>query len=143
MSNAKMKKLIDGLNNDLAEELGTIVRYIQQAAEARGALGHELRELLTKEVADEIGHAQYLADKISILGGTPTIQPAAFEEATDAARMLEIDLKKEREAVAGYIERCKQAEAAGEVGLKVDLENFIADETRHAEELERLKTHPV
>lgn len=143
MSEAKKKKLIEGLNNDLAEELGTIVRYIQQAAQARGALGHELRELLMKEVGDEIRHAQYLADKISILGGTPTVQPAAFEETTDSAKMLEIDLKKEREAVVGYIERCKQAEAVGDVGLKVDLEDFIADETRHAEELLRLKHHPV
>ncbi len=142
MSEFNKKELIDGLNQDLAEELGTIVRYIQQAAEARGALGHELRELLMKEVADEIRHAQFLADKISILGGTPTVQPAPFEETTDSARMLEIDLQKEWDAVAGYMERCQQAEAVGEIGLKVDLENFIADETRHAEELLRLRTHP-
>jgi bacterioferritin len=135
------KELIEGLNRDLAEELGTIVRYIQQAARARGALGHELRELLKQEVADEVRHAQYLADKISILGGVPTVQPAAFEETDDPVRMIEIDLEKEREAVEGYTERCRQAEAAGEIGLKVDLEQFIADETRHAEELERLRTH--
>ena len=141
MSETKKKELIEGLNRDLAEELGTIVRYVQQAAQARGALGHELRELLLREVADEVRHAQFLADKISILGGVPTVQPAAFEETTDARRMVEIDIAKEKEAVASYVARCKQAEEAGEVGLKIDLENFIADETRHAEELERLKSH--
>lgn len=139
MKNNK-RQLIEGLNHDLAEELGTIVRYIRQAAEARGPLGHELRELLKKEVGDEVRHAQYLADKISILGGSPTTEPSRFEEASDAVRMLDVDLEKERSAVAGYIERCRQAEEAGEVGLRIDLEVFIADETRHAEELERLKS---
>ncbi|MFQ5894186.1 MAG: ferritin-like domain-containing protein [Nitrospinota bacterium] len=141
MSERNKEALIEGLNRDLAEELGTIVRYIQQAARARGALGHELRELLLKEVADEVRHAQYLADKIAILGGVPTVETAPFKETADAARMIEIDLVKEREAVVAYTERCRQAEAVGEIGLKVDLEGFIADETRHAEELERLRGH--
>ena len=34
--------------------------------------------------------------------------------------------------------RIGQAEAAGEIGLKVNLENQVADETRHKEEIERI-----
>ena len=33
-------ELIEGLNRDLAQELGTICRYIQQAALAKGVIGH-------------------------------------------------------------------------------------------------------
>jgi bacterioferritin len=37
-----------------------------------------------------------------------------------------------------YNGRIRQAEAFGDLGLKVALENQIADETRHKEELERI-----
>jgi bacterioferritin len=37
-----------------------------------------------------------------------------------------------------YDQRIRQAEAFGDIGLKVDLENQVADETRHKEELERI-----
>lgn len=37
-----------------------------------------------------------------------------------------------------YSLRLGQAEVCGDIGLKVNLENQIADETRHKEELERI-----
>jgi hypothetical protein len=37
-----------------------------------------------------------------------------------------------------YNGRIRQAEEFGDLGLKVALENQIADETRHKEELERI-----
>jgi bacterioferritin len=131
-------KLIEGLNRDLADELGTICRYIQQAALARGMFGHEVREFVKTEVADEVNHALFLADKIVALGGTPAVKPAAFKELTDPREMLEHDLELERRAIGQYAERAGQAEAAGEVGLKVRLEEILADETDHAEEIVRL-----
>ncbi len=72
MANEAKEKLIAGLNDDLALELAGIVRSVYQASTAGGLLGHELRELLQKELPVELQHAQFLADKIAILGGTPT-----------------------------------------------------------------------
>ena len=132
------KKLIEGLNRDLADELGTICRYIQQAAMATGMTGHEVREFVKAEVADEVNHALFLADKIVALGGTPAVKPAAFKELRDPTAMLKHDLELERQAIKNYAERAQQAEAAGEIGLKVRLEEIIADETDHAEEIVRL-----
>ncbi|MBI3468396.1 MAG: ferritin-like domain-containing protein, partial [Planctomycetes bacterium] len=43
-------------------------------------------------------------------------------------------------AIADYEERLSQAEAYGDVGLRVDLENQISDETRHKEEVEQILT---
>ncbi len=51
--------------------------------------------------------------------------------------MLEHALAAEERAIAGYGERVRQAEGFGDVGLKVALENLVADETRHKEETER------
>jgi len=44
------------------------------------------------------------------------------------------------QAIADYRIRIEQAEAFGDIGLKVALENQIADETRHKEEMERILT---
>ena len=52
--------------------------------------------------------------------------------------MLEAILTAEREAVAGYTERAQQAEAFGDKGLAVQLEDMIRDESQHAEETERI-----
>ena len=133
-----MKKLVEGLNRDLADELGTVCRYIQQAAMAVGFTGHEVREFVQAEVTDEVKHALFVADKIVALGGKPEVKPAAFKELTDPKAMLEHDLELERQAIKNYIERTRQAEEVGEIGLKVHLENMIADETDHAEGIVRL-----
>jgi len=59
--------LINGLNEDLNLELEAILRSVYHAAAGRGMLGHELRELLKKELPSELDHATFLADKIVAL----------------------------------------------------------------------------
>jgi len=132
------KKLIDGLNEDLSKELGAAIRYMYQTAKAEGFNGEELREILRPDINEEIAHATYLMDKIVALGGIPTTKAADFEKHTDVKAMLEYDLKMEREDIENYKKRVEQADAVGEVGLKVKLEDIIAEETDHAEQIERI-----
>lgn len=47
-------------------------------------------------------------------------------------------LKAEKEAIAGYTQRIKDAEEFGDIGLKVQLEDQIRDETTHKEAVEML-----
>jgi bacterioferritin len=131
-------KLIQGLNRDLADELGTFCRYIQQAAMAQGLFGHEVREFAKAEVADEVNHALFLAEKFLALGGTPRMMPAGFKELKDPKLMLERDLELERQAIQNYTQRATEAEAAHEIGLRVRLEEILADKTEHAEDIVRL-----
>jgi bacterioferritin len=70
--------LISGLNEDLAAEWGTIMRYTYQASKSFGVLGTELREMFGREVQDELGHATFLTDVIVDLGGNPTTTPKTF-----------------------------------------------------------------
>src|SRR5437868_6162037 len=67
--------LIEGLNHDLAGEYQAIITYTHFAAKLTGPYRKELRGLFQAEAADEQGHAQFLADKITVLGGEPTTQP--------------------------------------------------------------------
>ncbi|HZZ81858.1 MAG TPA: ferritin-like domain-containing protein [Gemmataceae bacterium] len=129
--------LIDGLNRDLAGEYQAILTYTHFAAKLTGPYRKELRALFQGEVTDELGHAQFLADKIASLGGEPKAEPRPVPPAKTPREMLEQALALEKQAIMDYDERIQQAEAFGDIGLKVNLENQVADETRHKEEIER------
>ncbi|MBI4548805.1 MAG: ferritin-like domain-containing protein [Ignavibacteriae bacterium] len=135
---ADRKKLIEGLNQDLANELGASILYLYQTSTATGYDGEELREFLRPEINGELQHAIFLADKIVALGGKPTTTPTQYKSPKDVKGMLKYDQKLEREAIENYRMRAMQAEEAGEIGLKVKLEEIIVDETAHAEQIERI-----
>jgi bacterioferritin len=132
------QSLIDGLNHDLAGEYQAIVMYTHYSAKLTGPYRRELRSLFQAEIPDEQGHAQFLADKIANLGGEPTTKPRPVPHADKPREMLEHALAAEKQAISDYEERIRQAEALGEVGLKVNLESQVSDETRHKEEIERI-----
>jgi bacterioferritin len=130
--------LIRHLNSDLAGELQAIVMYIQYSALLRGLYRSELRKLFSSAIPDEIGHATRLADKIAILGGTPTTISRPVPRATGAYQILRNILEVEQRAINEYSERSVEAAAFGEIALKVELENIIVDETRHRDDIERI-----
>jgi bacterioferritin len=132
------QRLIDGLNGDLNRELEAVLRYLYHSATATSLLGHELREILKADLVGELNHAVFLADKIAALGGEVKIQPTMPKKVRTAKQMLEEDVAAERSVVASYTERIKQAEEFGDKGLVIRLEDMLAEETDHAEELERL-----
>lgn len=141
---SQSKALIDGLNQDLAGELGAIVQYLTYASKVSGPFRPQLADFFLKEIADEQGHASYLANKVVALGGEPTTTARPVPKARTNREMLQAVLAAERQAIEDYTARLAQAEKAGDIGLRVQLENQIADETGHAEETERmLKDWPV
>src|SRR5262249_48771318 len=112
------RQLIDGLNEDLAAEWGTIMRYTFQSAKALGLRGAELREILLREIPDELGHARYLTDVISDMGGEPSMKPREWERITELKPMLEMDLKMELGDVENYTKHSRMAEDLGLTELK-------------------------
>lgn len=137
-STVSKDRLIQGLNEDLAAEWGTIIRYTYQAGKAVGLMGEELRELLEEEIADELGHAKFLTDVIIDLGGEPTTAPKEFDKPKDLKSMLELDLEMELHDVEEYRKHSELAEELGEMELQVQLEEMAADEAGHARELRRI-----
>lgn len=127
-------ELIEALNQDLAGELQAIAMYITYSAMVTGPHRPALRQFFQSEIADETGHAQFLADKIASLGGQPTTVAKPVPPAVDAKSMLENVAAAEREAIGGYKARAEEAAAAGEKGLAIHLETMVEDETGHYEE---------
>lgn len=130
--------LIDALNDDLAGELQAIIQYLTYSAKVTGPWRPQLVTFMQTELQDELLHAQFLADKISALGGNPRTTPKPVPNADRPREMLEAILVAEREAGRNYTERAKQADAFGDKGLAVQLEDMIRDETSHAEETAKL-----
>jgi len=136
--NQDTQKLIDGLNVDLAHEYGAAIQYSYSAAVVSGLYRSALKPFFEKEITDELGHAMYLSEKIKALGGTPTTESAEVPQPTEVRDLLEAALKAEKETIVRYEERKKQAADLKLTELVVELEDMIADETHHKEEIERL-----
>lgn len=132
------QQLIDGLNADLAGELQAVIMYTVYSAQVKGPYRPQLVQFMQAEIADELLHARFLADKIVSLGGTPITTPRAVPAAASAKEMLENILKAEEQAVRDYSLRSEQARSLGELGLSVQLETMVQDETEHYEETKKL-----
>ena len=130
--------LIDGLNEDLAAELGTIVRYNYQASKCFGPGGIELREMFEDEIKDETGHARFLSDVIVDLGGEPTVSPKPFDKPTDIRAAIELDVRLEQQDAVTYMKHADMAGQLGLIDLRLKLEEIAAEESAHARVLQRL-----
>jgi bacterioferritin len=133
-----VQELIDGLNEDLAAEYQAIVMYRTYASLVTGPMRQELRAFFESEIPDELSHAAFLADKVVALGGTPAIRVADIEIARDNRSMLENALQAEVETIERYTRRLQQAEGAGEIAIKVQLEDLIVDESNHRDDIRRM-----
>ena len=133
-----VKELIEGLNEDLAGEYSAIIMYNHNAATVSGIYRQVLKPFFESEISDEQGHALYLAEKIKTLGGTPTTIPLPVKQVEDVREMLEEARKSEYETIKRYEKRKEQAAKLNMTELVVKLEDMIADETNHMEELDRL-----
>jgi len=130
--------LIKNLNADLAGELGAIIQYLTYAAKATGPYRPQLSAFFLQEVADEQMHAQYLANKIVALGGEPTTVPRPVPEAKNNREMVKAVLDAEMQATKDYAQRAEEARELGDIGLCVQLEDMVRDESGHSEETERI-----
>jgi len=134
----KTDDLLRGLNEDLRGEFQAVIMYRLYASMVQGPYRQELRSFFASEIPEELAHAQILADKVSALGGTPVAEAGPVQVTKDAKQMLENALKAEIETIERYVERRKQAEDAGEHGLAVQIDDIIADETHHRDELKQI-----
>ena len=119
--------LIRGLNEDLAGELGAIIRYTYHAGQAKGPQSETLRRLFRDGAADELEHAAFLTDIIVSLGGEPTTTPSAFAKPDSLPAMLTVDLSIARANVDRYREHSVLAAQLDDVELEFELEEIAAD----------------
>ena len=130
--------LITKLNEQLNREVSTFLRYMRQGAAIKGEQHETVRSMYLAEVADEVGHAQFLTNQIATLGGTPQLQPDLGPHPDQVAEMLRADIAAEAEDVKNYAALAKLAEEAGLYALKQTMEDQATDEDNHRQKMERM-----
>jgi len=160
------QRILDALNSARSRELAVIIQYMEHHYVAAGTVGlpSVVRQttgdiwvrargsglaakvipapdavVTLKSVAKiEMLHAQSFANRVTALGGVPTVTPGERCKASSVREMLELDLAAEDEAVTlytDYVELCRQQEDAESATL---FEKTLADERAHATTFRRL-----
>ena len=132
------QELVTGLNDQLNREVTTFLRYMLSAASIKGAQWENVRTMYQQEVTEEVGHAQYLAEQIVMLGGVPKLQPDLTPPPSDVREMLTKDIREEQTDVKNYTRLAGLAEQEGLFALKMKMEEQAADEDNHRQEMQRL-----
>lgn len=129
--NVTREELIGLLNEDLAREYQAIIAYVVYSKMIKGAAFTDIARELEKHAAEELDHALKIAGQIDYLGGTPVVVPKPVKVSEKAEDMLRFDLENERQTVANYRARIRQAEALGEFALSETLRAIILQEQEH------------
>ncbi len=130
-------ELIENLNKALSLELSGVIQYTQHSFLITGIEREVYRRFFRGQAEEAQGHVEMLGDKIVALGGIPTVEPAMIRQATDLTEMLKQDLELERDAMAAYMEAWSSCDDQ-DLPTKFLLEEQIAEEQKHIEELEKL-----
>jgi bacterioferritin len=132
------KKVIEELNTLMNYELAGALRYLHHSFMVFGVRRIPIVEHLRKEAGESLGHATKLGEKITALGGTPTVSvtESLSGKKKSLERILEESLKHERDAVKKYSELLKLVE--DDVVLDAFVRDFVAEEQSHVEEVEKM-----
>jgi bacterioferritin len=111
MSDARTQQIIDELVVAYWAEIETVQNYLANSSNLDGVRAEEIKKSLAADITEEIGHAQQLAGRIRVLGGTvpgskqfkatqDTLQPPA--DSTDVVSVIKGVMDAEEGAIAQY-----------------------------------------
>jgi bacterioferritin len=129
-------ELIEDLNRALSYELAATIQYTQHSFLITGVEREVYRKFFRDQAEEAHEHTYAVGDKIVALGGVPTVEPAMIQQAVELKEMLRQDLELERAALAAYMTAWESA--ANHKPTQFWLEERIAEEQLHVEELEKL-----
>lgn len=130
------------LNAALATEWVCVLRYRRHHFTAKGISSPSIADEFMVHAEEEMGHADKLAERIVQLGGLPEFDPdkltslshAEYDDSEDLQSMIKANLVAERIAVETYRQMISII-GDKDPTTKVILQNILADEEEHADEL--------
>jgi len=134
--------IIELLNDALATELVCVLRYKRHHFTADGMASSKIAQEFMTHAGEEAAHADRLARRIVQLGGEPDFSPdslsarshAAYDDSRDLRDMIKANLVAERVAIEAYSQMIGLIDAKDPTTRRL-LEDILADEQDHAEEL--------
>lgn len=142
-SDAWRRELLELLNGALATELVCVLRYKRHHFTAHGLSSPSIAAEFAVHAAEEMAHADRLAQRIVQLGGQPDFDPdtltlhshAGYDAQLGLPAMIEANLTAERVAIETYGQMVRLVGDRDSSTRRL-LEDLLADEQRHADELQ-------
>ena len=133
------------LNEALATEMVCVLRYKRHQFMASGLNSESVAAEFAEHAAEEQGHADRIAGRITQLGGAPDFnprgpgraQPFRIRGGHHAHRMIQEDLVAERMAIESYSEIIRYFGNNDPTSRRL-MEEILAKEEEHAEDMRTL-----
>jgi bacterioferritin len=129
------EQMVKFLNEDLSREYQAVIAYTVYSQVLKGAAYTDVARELEKHAVEELQHAIKIAKQVDYFGGMPSVTPKPVKTSEDPKEMLRADLENERETIAQYRQRIRQAETMGEFALSEILREIIVQEQDHEMDL--------
>ncbi len=144
---ADRERVISILNEALATEIVCILRYKRHYFMATGIHANAVAQEFQQHAADEQGHADRIAGRITQLGGEPNFNPeglpsrshSEYVEGESLVDMIREDLVAERVAIEAYSEIVRFL-GDRDVTTRRMTEEILENEEEHADDLRDLLT---
>ncbi|ABB45034.1 Ferritin and Dps [Sulfurimonas denitrificans DSM 1251] len=143
----EISEIITILNRAYADEWLAYYQYFIEAKVVKGIMKDAAIAELTQHAADELRHANMVADRILQLGGTPLLNPkdwfthtnCGYEEPThfDVVNILQDSIKGEQCAISIYSTLVDMTRDKDIVTYDI-VSQILADEVEHEEDLQAL-----
>jgi bacterioferritin len=124
-------QLIDALNEDLSREYQAIIAYVNYSQVLKGAAYMNIADELAVHATEELAHALAIANHVDYLGGMPSVTPKPVKTSEKAEDMLKFDLENEKNTIANYRRRVKQADALNEFAIAESIRDILMQEQDH------------
>ncbi|MDQ2980281.1 MAG: bacterioferritin [Acidobacteriota bacterium] len=142
---ADLPKVIAVMNEALATELVCVLRYKRHFFMATGIHATAVAAEFQEHAADEQGHADRIAERITQLGGAPNFNPeglasrshSQYIEGESLVDMIKEDLVAERIAIESYGEIVRFL-GDRDITSRRLMEEILANEEEHADDLKNL-----
>ena len=132
MTKNQTKELTDALNVSRTAELAAISQYMNHHYECKGMESLAVKDLFRSQALEEMAHAEKLGERITALGGIPTLKSGTVKRGKTVKDMLKADCELEQKAIKRYKAQIKLAEKLGDTTTRRLLEDILIDEEAHA-----------
>ena len=138
-------KIVELLNEALATEIVCVLRYKRHYFMATGIHANAVAQEFQQHAAEEQGHADRIAGRITQLGGEPNFSPeglasrshSEYVEGDSLVDMIREDLVAERVAIESYSEIVRFL-GDRDVTTRRLIEEILENEEEHADDLRDL-----
>ena len=132
------EKIIAILNEFLSDELTAINQYMVHSEMCDNWGYQKLHKHFEKRAVEEMKHAERAAERLHLLGGTPTTRVTPIVVGASLDEMIALDVKAEQEAIALYRDAVEFFAAEKEYVTEDLFRSFLADEEEHLDYFQKL-----